>query len=487
MKWRICQIFHSSLSSSSYRPLLGHRHKMTFWSVFSTCIACLGGFLFGYDLGVVGGILIAPSFQTHFGIDPNDKLEEASINGNIVSVLQIGCLFGALLATFIADALGRKWSIMTAAFIFTVGGIFQIIGLDLGMLYAGRVISGLGVGALSMLVPIYVAEISHQSQRGRLGGLWMFFIATGLATSYWSNYIARKLIDEHNNMLWRIPLIIQVIPSILLLFGMIALFETPRWLCAHGRKAEALHVLNKVRGDSTDTKLELEQIQDSIDNEVKASSWTQVFSAINRRQLALGCALQALQQMTGTNVINYFGPIVFRSIGLSSSESELFATGLYGILKMIVVLVGFSSLIHRFGKRPLLVAGGCAMGACLYVVAICASSPSKGTGLTISAGFGIAFMYAYAFFFAVSWGPCPWIICSEIYPMRTRAKSTSLTTAVNWILNALIGKLSPIMLATSTIGTYVFFGSCCIIASLFCYFFLPETEGKTLEEINKLF
>lgn len=168
---------------------------------------------------------------------------------------------------------------------------------------------------------------------------------------------------------------------------MMALFETPRWLCAHGKKEQALHVLNKVRGNSTDTKLELEQIQESIDNEVKASDWTHVFSAQNRKRLMLGCALQALQQMTGTNVINYFGPIVFKSIGLSSSESELFATGLYGILKMVVVLVGFSSLIHRFGKRPLLMGGGCAMGACLYVVAICVSSPKQETGLTLSAGF----------------------------------------------------------------------------------------------------
>ncbi|CAO3639083.1 unnamed protein product [Mucor fragilis] len=315
-------------------------------------------------------MLIAPSFQTYFHIDPNNKIQEAEINGNIVSVLQVGCLFGSLLAASTADALGRKCSIMTAAFVFTIGGIFQIIGYSLMILYLGRLISGLGVGALSMLVPIYVAEIAHQRHRGLLGGLWMFFIATGLASSYWSNYIVRILIDQHDNMLWRIPLIIQVIPSVMLLFGMAWLFETPRWLCAHSRSEEALQVLCKIRG-SEDVKEEMEQIQSSLSVQAKNTSWRQAIATTNRKRLLLGCALQALQQMTGTNVINYFSPTIFKSIGLSSNEAELLATGVYGILKMVVVLVGFSSLIDRVGRRPLLIGGGVAMGMCMYAVSVC--------------------------------------------------------------------------------------------------------------------
>ncbi|KAK4512912.1 uncharacterized protein ATC70_003622 [Mucor velutinosus] len=468
--------------------------NMTLWSVLATCIACMGGFLFGYDLGVVGGMLIAPSFQTYFHIDPNNKIQEAEINGNIVSVLQVGCLFGSLLATSTADTLGRKYSIMTAALVFFIGGVFQIIGYNLMILYLGRAISGLGVGALSMLVPIYVAEIAHQRHRGLLGGLWMFFIATGLASSYWSNYIVRVLIDQHDNMLWRIPLIIQVIPSVMLLFGMAWLFETPRWLCAHNKSEEALQVLCKIRG-SEDVKEEMQRIQNSLSLQAKDTSWKQALSVANRKRLLLGCALQALQQMTGTNVINYFSPIIFKSIGLSSNEAELLATGVYGILKMIVVLIGFSSLIDRFGRRPLLISGGVAMGMCMYAVSVCvalnpinkAPQSLDAPSISATAALGIVFMYSYAVFFALSWGPCPWLYCSEIYPMSTRAKSTSLTTAVNWIFNAAIGKVSPIMLATNTIGTYIFFGSWCIAASVFCYGFLPETKGKTLEEINSLF
>ncbi|CEP11315.1 hypothetical protein [Parasitella parasitica] len=472
-------------------------HKMTLWSILATCIACLGGFLFGYDLGVVGGMLIAPSFQTYFGIDPKDKIQEAEINGNIVSVLQVGCLFGSLLATITA---GRKFSIMIAALIFTVGGAFQILGYSLMILYLGRAISGLGVGALSMLVPIYVAEIAHQRHRGLLGGLWMFFIATGLATSYWSNYIVRKLVNEHDNLLWRIPLIIQIIPSMLLLLGMTFLFETPRWLCSHDKPEEAFQVLCKVR-DTYDVREEMEQIQSSLNLQTQDSSWKQILAILNRRRLFLGCALQALQQMTGTNLINYFSPLIFKSIGLPSNEAELLATGVYGILKMIVVLIVFSSLIDRFGRRPLLIGGGLIMGICMYAVSICVAlnpaidnRPQDNEGSPISTGAilfdffeGIMFMYSYAVFFALSWGPCPWLYCSEIYSMGSRAKSTSLTTAANWIFNAIIGKVSPIMLATNVIWTFVFFGSWCIAASMFCYIFVPETKGKTLEEINTLF
>ncbi|GAA5798733.1 hypothetical protein HPULCUR_004139 [Helicostylum pulchrum] len=432
------------------------RDKATLWSIFATSVACLGG----YDLGVVGGMLIAPSFQTYFGIDPNDKLREAEINGTIVSVLQIGCLFGALLST---NRFGRKYSILLASIVFLIGGILQIIGIRLEVMYTGRIISGLGVGALSMLVPIYVAEIAHQSQRGLLGGLWMFFIATGLAVSYWSHYVVRKLIDEQDNLLWRIPLIIQIIPAILLFFGMLFLFETPRWLCAHNKISEAHNALSKICDPSQNIYDEMKLIQDSVDLERRLSSttsWKHVFSGHNRPRLLLGCALQTLQQLTGINVINYFSPMVFRSIGLSSGEAELFAIGVYGILKMVVVLIGILWCVDRFGRRPLLVAGGVGMGICMYAFSICVSStpaPTPGipadNGLTVTAGLGIASMYIFAAFFALSWGPCPWIYCSEIYPMSTRAKSTSVTTAVNWAFNALIGKVSPILLATSTMGT----------------------------------
>ncbi|KAL0081426.1 general substrate transporter [Phycomyces blakesleeanus] len=473
--------------------------KMPFWTAAATCISCLGGFLFGFDLGVVGGLLIAPSFLSYFGIDPNNKEQEANISGNVVSILQVGCLIGALMATSTADKLGRKYSIIIAAGIFTIGGIVQVIGYSLAVLYVGRLVAGLGVGALSMLVPVYVAEVAHHKHRGFLGGLWMFFIATGLASSYWTNYAVKRLVDSNDNNLWRIPLIIQTAPGLIMLFGMLCLFETPRWLAAHGRTDDALEVLSKVRGLAQDNKEVVEELkaltlafqQGAGPNYVDQTnmSWKAVLGPENRRRLLTGCAIQCFQQMTGTNVVNYYSPIIFRSIGLSSGESELLATGVYGLVKMFTVLIGFSVLVDRFGRRPLLVWGGTGMGACLLAVAVCVASRPMSIEEQIapSAYAGIVCMFAFAVFFSVSWGPVPWLYCSEIYPMRMRAKSASITTAINWSLNAVIGKISPLMLAKTTVGTYSFFGGCCILMSLACHFIIPETKGKSLEEMEALF
>ncbi|KAJ8660550.1 hypothetical protein O0I10_003596 [Lichtheimia ornata] len=496
---------HQTPSSYNERqPLLDHqqKQKMTIWTAAAACISGLGGLLFGFDLGVVGGLLIAPSFQTHFGIDPNDKIREADINGNIVAILQIGCLFGSLAATLTADKAGRKWSIVFSAAVFCVGGILQVVAVNLGMLYAGRLIAGLGVGALSMLVPVYVAEIAHQSQRGLLGGLWQFFIAAGLALSYWTNYIVQRVVtDDQDNALWQVPLIVQTIPGGMLLVGMLVLFETPRQLVAHGHMDQAKQVIAKIRGwpvadPRVNTELEFihNGMREQVVDETRSTwrTWRLVFSRDNMRRLLVGSALQAFQQLTGTNVINYYSPIIFRSIGLSSNTAELLATGVYGLVKMSVTLIAFSWMVDRYGRRKLLIGGGTALCTCMLSVAICVSTlpiqtTSTNTDVSPASYAGIVFMYLYAICFALSWGPIPWIYCSEIYPMALRAKSTSITTAINWVFNAVVGKFSPLLLAQSTIGTYIFFGLFCLVSAVFSFFYVPETKGKTLEEMQVIF
>jgi SP family sugar:H+ symporter-like MFS transporter len=184
-------------------------------------------------------------------------------------------------------------------------------------------------------------------------------------------------------MLWRIPMIIQVIPAVLLFIGMTFLSETPRWLCAHHKYGQAYQVLSKMRGVE-DVKVEMDQIQSSVELEAmgqSASSWKHIFAIENRKRLLIGCSLQGFQQMTGTNLINYFSPIIFRSIGLPSRESELLATGVYGLLKMAVVLIGFSNLIDRYGRRPLLIGGGVALGICMYIVSFCMSRTEMDGGI----------------------------------------------------------------------------------------------------------
>lgn len=236
-----------------------------------------------------------------------------------------------------------------------------------------------------------MSEIAHQKHRGILGGLWQFFISAGLALSYWTNYAVQRTIPPTDDALWRIPLIVQTAPSVLILAGILFLFETPRCLCAHNKINEARAVIAKINAWPLHDPRVDEEIQAILSSlgpaaesspaaGASGSSWRIVLGAGNRKRLLLGCALQVFQQLTGTNVINYYSPIIFRSIGLSSATAELFATGVYGLVKMTVGFIGFSCLVDRLGRRPLLCGGGTAMGLCMIAVAVCVGTRVAPTG-----------------------------------------------------------------------------------------------------------
>ncbi|RUS15836.1 hypothetical protein BC937DRAFT_91925 [Endogone sp. FLAS-F59071] len=460
-------------------------HKMGFMISIATCVSSLGGFLFGYDAGVIAGILIAPSFQKHFNIDPNNKVEQAKLNGTIVALLQIGCLVGALAANWFAgkyswrdrnipcalddlgiyfyltDKIGRKWTIVSGSSVFIVGGVLQTIGGSLAMIREGRLVAGLGVGMLSMTVPvfmcqqyiilsassnnnhsifkIYIAEIAPKNLRGRLGGLWQFFIVTGITASYWVNYVAKRTIKQDDNLLWRIPLGIQITPGILLALGMLPMLESPRWLCAQGRIGQAMEVLARLRSreeDDPEVWAEVDDISKSVKEETERgkTKWREVWEGGNKRRLLIGCGLQFFQQMTGTNIINYYvctlctflsliynhayrifktlnisrctfillphhilqSPTIFKSIGLSSDEADLLATGFYGIVKMVATLAGTFFLADPIGRRPLLILGGVGMGACMFIVATCVKvqvPEQAGDAVSLAGYVGITFIY----------------------------------------------------------------------------------------------
>lgn len=223
--------------------------------------------------------------------------------------------------------------------------------------------------------------------------------------SYWTNYLVQRHLEPTDDGLWRIPLIVQTAPGGMLLLGMCFLYETPRCLCASGKVDRAQTVLAKYRGwDRNDSRVE-EEIQEILcglhTSNDKPLSWHHVFAPANRRRLLFGCALQFFQQMTGTNVINYYSPIIFRSIGLSSNTTELLATGVYGVVKMMVTLIGFSCLVDTFGRRPLLVGGGLAMSLCMMSVAICIGiqTPSAASDAVAETTSSSAYAVSYLFYY----------------------------------------------------------------------------------------
>lgn len=470
---------------------------MAYLSEIATTIACMGGFLFGYDTGVISGVLVMPTFASTFGITAE---KAADVKGNVVALLQVGCAVGALLINFIADTFGRKKAIMLSTFIFIIGGIMQAVSAPyLSLLIAGRFIAGVGVGANSMLVPMYIAEIAPRKLRGRLGTLWQFLIVSGIMASYWVDYACLKTIEASDKQ-WQLAIGLQIVPGIILFFGIIAMPESIRWLASKGRFDDARKTMAALRNlpeDDPTVEHEMADITRALEIEKESGNgkWTEVFQPMNFRRLIIGCCLQMFQQWTGSNAINYYAPNIFQSIGIESAEIDVLATGVYGIVKVAFVFISFFMIDTKLGRRRTLMIGSLFMCTAFYVLGGMTKiiSDENGGNITGKSTVGapgyiaILMVYFFAIGFEFSWGPIVWIVCSEIYPTRIRAVCLSLTTAVNWAMNATIGKVTPIMLANITYGTYFVFGTFAIIMGLFVFFFLPETRGRSLEEMEEIF
>ncbi|KAG1144014.1 hypothetical protein G6F37_001778 [Rhizopus arrhizus] len=468
-------------------------------SLIATTISCIGGFLFGYDIGVISGVLAMPTFPAYFGIQ-GDASTVATMKGNVVSLLQAGCCVGALLVNFLADPLGRRWTIVLSSFVFIIGSILQVAAQNMATMMAGRFFGGMGIGACSMLVPMYVAEIAPRKLRGRLGTLWQFLIVVGIMMSYWIDYGCLRHIPVSNTQ-WRVPLGIQIAPGGILCIGMVFLPESLRWLALHGRKEEVLKNLCKLRdlpADHPEILQELQEIEDAAESDRQATSgkWTELFERENLHRLFLGIMLQIFQQWTGSNAINYYGPDIFKSIGLNSNDTEILATGVYGAVKVAFVFVTFFFVDNRLGRRHTLMLGSVIQMVSFFILGgmvLGLEKDTNGTLGVVGAAVGakgyvaIICIYIFAIGYEISWGPIVWIVCSEIYPTRVRAISLSITTAFNWAMNATIAKVTPIMMNDITYGTYFFFGAMSVVMGTFAYVFLPETRGRSLEEIDELF
>ncbi|CEP15143.1 hypothetical protein [Parasitella parasitica] len=469
-------------------------------SLIATTISCIGGFLFGYDIGVISGVLAMPTFPTYFGIQ-GDAATVATMKGDVVSVLQAGCCAGALLINFVADPFGRKWSVVLSSFIFIIGSILQVVATNLPTMMAGRFFGGFGIGACSMLVPMYIAEIAPRKLRGRLGTLWQFLIVLGIMISYWIDYACLRNLPVSNTQ-WRVPLGIQLAPGGILFIGMAFLPESLRWLALKGRDEDVKKNLLKLRDLPEDHPEIIEELEEinvaaAFERESKSGKWADLFQRNNLHRLFIGIMLQIFQQWTGTNAINYYAPEIFKSTGLDSNETEILATGVYGVVKVAFVFISFFMVDTKLGRRHTLMIGSVIMMIAFYV---CGGmilgierendgviSAASGTQVGAKGYVAMVCIYIFAVGYEFSWGPIVWVVCSEIYPTRIRAMALSLTTAFNWAMNATIAKVTPIMIANITFGTYFFFGSMAVVMGVFAFVFLPETRGRSLEEMDELF
>ncbi|KAG9567946.1 general substrate transporter, partial [Aureobasidium melanogenum] len=435
------------------------------WKVYFLAFsACFGGMLFGVDSGIIGGVLTLPAFKTKYGLDDLSTIQRADLQANIVSTLQCGCFAGALIASYIADRLGRRMALLIAAVVVTIGCAFQAAADGhIALMYVGRLIAGFGVGKASMVTPLYISENAARAIRGGLTGIYQLFIATGTMLAFWS----------------------------------------PRWLARKDRWDEASAVLSNVRALPSShpyVQMELREMQEQLDHErtlIEGASFMDLMKEMwtipgNRKRAIITIWLMITQQMTGTNAINYYSPQIFQNLGLSSTDAGLFATGIYGVVKMTLCACFLLFAADSLGRRRSLLWTSIAMGcAMLYVgLYVRIKPPVKGADIPGAGYMALVCIYLFAGFFQCGWGPVPWIYVSEIPTARLRGVNVALGAATQWLFNLVVARAVPNMLATmgkAGYGTFLFFSAACFLSFFFAWFFIPETKGLSLEKMDDLF
>jgi len=452
-----------------------------------------GGVLFGYDTGTIGGILGMKHWKELFSTGyVNDKGEpdvDASQTSLIVSILSAGTFFGALTAAPAADFLGRRLGLVASNIVFCLGVVLQTAATSIPLFVAGRFFAGYGVGMISATIPLYQSETAPKWIRGTIVGCYQLAITIGILLA---NIVNNSTKDRDDTGSYRIPIAVQFAWALILFFGCIFLPETPRWYIKKGRPEKAAKSLSTLRRLDIDHPALVEELAEITANHeyelsLGKATYLDCFRGNLGKRLATGCLLQALQQLTGVNFIFYYGTSFFQNSGIRNPF----------VVSMITSSVNVAStfpglyLVEKWGRRNLLLFGAVGMAVCQFIVAI--TGTVAGIDNLSAQKALIAFVCIYIFFFACSWGPVAWVVTGEIFPLKVRAKSLSMTTASNWLLNFAIGYATPYMVndgpGNANLGAKVFFvwGGCCFICIFFVWAMIYETKGLSLEQVDELY
>ncbi|WP_194777905.1 sugar porter family MFS transporter [Pararhodonellum marinum] len=433
-----------------------------------TIVAALGGLLFGYDTAVIAGAI--GYLELKFGLSP-------AMVGWAASSAIWGCVVGAMVAGYLSDRFGRKKILLLTAILFAVSAIGSALPNSLTLFVMARFVGGLGVGAASMLSPLYISEIAPARIRGTLVSLYQLAIVLGINLVYFINMRIATLNSEAWNIEygWRYMLGSEMIPALIFLVLLFLVPESPRWLIYKKREAEALDILERVNGRPKALDL-VKEIKSVLS--LEKGTIGELFKPGLRLALWVGVFLALFSQITGINAIIYFAPEIFKSVGFAT-ESAFQQTMAIGLVNMVFTFVALW-LIDKSGRKKLLLWGVGGMAVCLLGVGLCFYFDiTQGPWLLI-------FILGFMACFSSSLGPIPWVIISEIFPTKSRGVAMSFCTVVLWLGVVLITQLTP-MLLNSIGGAFTFwlFMFNAMLLWLFTWRFIPETKGKTLEEIEK--
>lgn len=442
-----------------------HPHNR-FHVVLTSVIAALAGLLFGLDIGVISGALPFIARQFHVG----DQMQEW-----IVSSMMVGAALGALGSGWMAKAIGRKYSLMIGAALFACASGVCAFAWSPAMLITGRVFLGIAVGIASFTAPLYLSEIAPRTMRGAMISLHQLMVTVGILAAFLSNTAFSGAGD------WRWMLGVIAFPALALLFGLLFLPRSPRWLMSRGRNEEAEHVLEKLRSDRQSIETEMREIADQL--KVEFQGWGLFRSNPNfRRTVWLGIMLQVMQQLTGINVVMYYAPRIFGLAGYGTSHDQLWGTVIVGAVNVAATFIAIG-LVDRWGRKPILYTGFTVMALALATLGALLHVGVTGGASQIAA---VVMLLVFIAGFAMSAGPMIWILCAEIQPMKGRDFGIAASTFVNWVANTIAG--ATFLTLLNTLGHAQTFWLYAVMNAAFIFLTLwlvPETKGVSLEQIER--
>lgn len=443
--------------------------------VLTSFVAALGGLLFGYDTAVISGAI--GFIQSHFALGAAEK-------GWAASSALVGCFLGVALAGAMSDHLGRRRTLIVAAVLFLVSAIGTAIARSFAEFVFFRIVGGLGVGAASMTSPMYIAELSPARLRGRMVSLNQLAIVGGILLVYFVNYFIALQGGEPWNIDrgWRWMFGSEALPALIFLVLLFFVPESPRWLAKQGRMEESRAILTRIDGPEY-AAAEMQEIQAALAQE--DASLKQLIQPALRPVLILGISLAVLQQVTGINVFLYYAPEIFKAAAGSNVDTALLQTIVVGAVNLGFTVVALRT-VDRWGRKPLMVVGAAGMGISLLAIGVASMADAIGGWLLI-------FILGYIACFALSVGPVTWVILSEIFPTKIRGRAMAIATFCLWVANYVISQTFPMMdespwlIARFGHGfPFFLYAAFCVVLVLVVWRMVPETKGRSLEEIEKI-
>lgn len=435
------------------------------WLYVVAIVASLGGLLSGYDTGVISGALL---FINETWILPD------TLQGFLVSSVLIGAVIGAATNGILADIFGRKKIILATALIFILGSVMCAFAPNVYILIISRIFVGFAVGIVNFVVPLYLSEISPKNLRGTLVSLYQWAITSGILFSYFINAAFAQAVYN-----WRWMLFAGVLPGLILFVGMCLMSDTPRWLVSKNREDEAKDVFKKIEPD-IDAEKEIQDIKTTLNSEIKEKKF--IFKKWMLMPFVVGIGIMFAQICTGINTIIYYAPTIFKTAGFDSNLTAIYATTGIGVVNFIMTIVAVF-FTDKIGRKPLLYFG--LTGVMLSLFALGTSFAFANVLGSSLKWVAVGSLITYIICFAMSLGPIGWILVSEVFPLKIRGIAMSICTVSNFAFNFFVVGSFPILL--HRIGgawTFWMFGAVSFLCIIFVYFFIPETKGISLEQIE---